>query len=329
MQKHRLIDKTTARRDAEAALTLADPDLPTVCARIIAGYTPNPPTAIWPQVRQFTIDSTVAMKPRTHANARRTMTMIALFSTWAVTVTGCPVTPQRIFTQSHLDRYLRVGLASHSETYRFDVSRNIAKVAEVLTGVRLNKLVRPRQTEAVAPHSTDDIARLVSWANTLSTPYKRHNARVLLALAGGAGFTAQQIMDAQVEDIEFTDRGAFATAHEPYERQVPVRTSWVRTLTEGIGTRTSGNAFRAYRLEEYPPHQLQQFISHNLGEVRPSVARLRSGWIVSLINAGLPLDVLLEVTGFTTPGSLRPYLRYARTRPAVDWHAHIVGEASA
>jgi hypothetical protein len=74
---------------------------------------------------------------------------------------------------------------------------------------------------------------------------------------------------------------------------------------------------------------LQQFLSRNRGELRPSVARLRVGWLVSLLNAGLPLDVLLDVAGFTTPSSLRPYLRYARAHTTTDWLSHITGEASA
>ncbi|MEO7545155.1 MAG: hypothetical protein ABIT21_02495, partial [Terrimesophilobacter sp.] len=78
---------------------------------------------------------------------------------------------------------------------------------------------------------------------------------------------------------------------------------------------------------EYPPHELQQFIGRNRGELRPSVARLRSGWIVALLNANLPLDVLLDVTGFTTPGSLRPYLQYSRKHSATDWLTQITGEA--
>ena len=151
----------------------------------------------------------------------------------------------------------------------------------------------------------------------------------MLALAAGAGLTAQQIMDAQVEDIEFIDGRAVVTIHEPHERRVPVRASWTQTLSSALGERTSGNVFHAYRLGEYPPHQLQQFLTHNRGELRPSVARLRSGWIVSLLNANLPLDVLLGVTGFTTPASLRPYLRHARAHKATDWLARITGEVSA
>lgn len=329
MENNRLINNTSDRAAIEAALMLADPELPAMCARIIAGYTPNPPTAIWPQVRQFTIDCTIAMRPRTHANARRTMTMIGLFSAWVVTATGCPVTPARIFTQAHLNRYVNVGLAQHSVIYRFDVSRTIARVAETVAGVHLAKRPTPPAANAVAPHSTDDIARLHSWSNTLSTPLKRQNARALLALAAGAGLTAQQIMDAQVGDVELTDGRAFVTLREPIERRVPVRASWVQSLSRAIDGRTAGDIFHAYRLDEYPPHQLQQFLTKNRGELRPSVARLRSGWIVSLINANLPVDVLLEVTGFTTPASLYPYLRHTQAHSTTDWLARITGEVNA
>lgn len=328
-KNNRLINKTAARTAMEATLLLADPELPPVYARIIAGYTPNPPTAIWPQVRQFTIECTVAMKPRTHSNARRLMTMIGLFSTWVVTTSGCPVAPERVFTQAHLNGYINVGLGTRSVAYRFDVSRTIARVAETVAGVQLAKLATPRQADAVAPHTTDDMARLYSWSNTLSTPLKRQNARALLALAAGAGLTANQIMDAQVNDVEFIDGRAFVTLHEPTERRVPVRAAWVQSLSHAIGGRTSGDVFHAYRLDEYPPHQLQQFLTHNRGELRPSVARLRSGWIVSLINANMPVDVLLSVTGFTTPASLRPYLRHAKTHSAADWLGRITGEVSA
>jgi len=329
VENNRLIDKAQFRSDAEADLAFANPDLPAVCVRIISGYSPNPPTAIWPQVQQFTIDCAIAMKPRTPANARRLMTMIALFSTWVVTVTGCPVRADRIFTQSHLDRFVKGKLSGHSVAYRFDVSRMLAKIGQTLTNSNLTQLPTPKQSEAVPPHTFDDIARLYSWANTLSTPLKRQNARSLLALSAGAGLTSQQIMDAQIGDIDLVEGRAFVTVREPRERRVPLRASWVPTLTRAIGSRTSGDVFRAYRLEEYPPNQLQQFLSLNRGELRPSVARLRSGWIVSLINADLPVAVLLKVTGFATPGSLRPYLRYAALNDDTAWLARITGEARA
>jgi len=329
MDQHRVTNKNLFRTEAEATLALANPDLPVACVRIISGYTPNPPTAIWPQVRHFTIECVIAMKPGTPANARRLMTMIALFSTWAVTVTGCPVAPERIFTQSHLDRFVNGKLSNRSKAYRFDVSRVLAKVGHTVAGSKFTQLPTPKQGAAVPPHTADDIARLYSWANTLSTPLKRQNARGMLALSAGAGLTSQQVMEVQVGDVELVDGRAFVTVREPGERRIPVRASWVSTLSLSVGSRTSGDLFQAYRLDEYPPNQLQQFLSKNRGELRPSVARLRSGWIVTLIDADIPLPILLKVTGFTTPASIRPYLRYATVNNDLHWLTQITGEAGA
>jgi integrase len=222
-----------------------------------------------------------------------------------------------------------VRLASHSVVYRFDVSRQLAKVAHTVASIRLSSQRTPAQANAVQPHSVAERASFVSWARTLSTPHKRHNAQALLALAAGAGLTAQQIMNAQVGDVEFDEGRAFVTVREHQVRRIPVRRAWVSTLTQAIGTRTSGDAFRGFRSDEYPPYKLQQFLTRNRGEFRPSVARLRSGWLVELIDANLPMDVLLAVTGFTTPSSLRPYLRYTQSHNHADWLTTITGEASA
>lgn len=329
MQRNRLIDNVNNQPSAALQPAFALDGVPPVCAGIITRYRPNPPTAIWPQVRHLTIECALAMNPQTHANARRLMSMISLFCTWVVTTTGCPPTVERVFAQAHLDRYLRTRLGSHSESYRFDVSRALASIAETTLGTRLRQQPTPPAGEAVRPHSAAERAVFVSWAKTLSTPLKRANAHTLLALAGGAGLTSQQIMDATVEDIDFEDSRAFVTVHQPRYRRIPVRRAWLRTLTAGFGTRSTGMAFRGYRLEEYPPNQLHQFLTRTRGELRPSVSRLRAGWIVELLNANLPLDVLLATTGFTTPASLRPYVVYAHRNNLTDWTSSITGEVSA
>lgn len=326
MEKSRLIDNRHPELEHLRAL---DPELPDHCWHIITGYSPNQPSSAWLLVRDFVIECVVAMHPRTYANARRLMTMTALYVTWVWTATGCELTAARVFNDTHLRRYLAVRLAKHSDMYRFDTARQLSTMAELLTGAHLARLATPYQAEAVAPHTRDDIARLRSWANTLSTPFKRQNARALLALAAGAGLTSQQIVDAQVEDVEFADGRAFVSIRERQGSRVPMRAAWVRMLNEAIGTRRTGDIFQAYRFEEYPPNQLHQFLTRNRGELRPSVSRLRSGWIVALINANLPIDVLLDVAGFTTPHSLRPYLRYARSNSTAEWLPAITGEISA
>lgn len=101
-------------------------------------------------------------------------------------------------------------------------------------------------------------------------------------------------------------------------RRVAVHSRWAKTLTTSVGDPKEGDLFHAYRLEEYTPSGLQRFLSDNPGQLRASAARLRSGWIVDQINAGLPMPVLLEITGFTTLQSLQPYLQHCTPHHAAD-----------
>ena len=133
-------------------------------------------------------------------------------------------------------------------------------------------------------------------------------------------------MDVQIQDVEFVDGRAFVNVRGTRTRSVPVQKKWVRTLTASIGQRTHGDLFHAYRFEEYKPNGLQSFLSDNPGPIRASSARLRSGWIVDQIDSGLPLTVLLEITGFASLQSLQPYLEHCHPHHAADHLARITGE---
>ena len=328
MQKNlRVIDKDpNHQNDAIDALRAFDPELPDVCWRILTGYAPNQPTSAWPAVRAFVIECVISMKPRTHANARRLMTMTALYVTWVWAVTGCDLTTDRVFRDTMVRRYLAERLAKHSSTYRYDTVRQLSGLATALSRENIRRLHTPPRGPRVRPYTPAEVANLYAWANTLSTPLKRQNARGLLGLAGGAGLTALELMDARVQDVEFLDGRVFVNVRGDRPRRVPVRANWARTLSKSIGTRTSGNVFHAYRLKEYPPHELQRFLSDHPCAPRPSAARLHSGWIVTQLEAGLPVDVLLEVTGFTSMQSFQPYRRYARKARINDYFGRIIGE---
>ena len=331
MPNRRLINTTTPTADAVTdavieALRALDPDLPDRLWKVITGYSPNRTNSDWPQVRPFVIECVLRMKPRSFSNARRLMTMTALYVSWAWAVTGCDLTGERVFVDALVHRYLASKLKKHSAMYRFDTARQLSAISETLTGKPTSRLRTPFQSPRVAPYSSAQVASLYSWANTLSTPLKRQNARALLGLAGGAGLTAQDLMDVQVEDIEFRDGRVFVNVHGDRPRRVPVRANWARTLTKSVGDRASGNMVSGYRLEEYPPNALQQFLSDNPCTPRPSAARLHSGWVVTQLDAGLPLQILLEITGFTSVQSFQHYLKYTREHRLNDHLGRIIGE---
>ena len=324
MQKNRLIDNTLcSEREALRAL---DPDLTDQLLGIITRYTPNPRNSAWTSVRRFVLECVISMKPRTVPTTRRLLSMTALYAMWVWTVSGTTLEPARVFRDTFVRRYLAEAMATRSEIYRYDLTRQLSTIAEALSLERIPRLRTPFQSPRVQPFTADELATLYSWANTLSTPLKRQNARALLGLAGGAGLTALELMSVQVEDVQFDNGRAFVTVNGSASRRVPVRAMWVKTLSLSIGTRTSGNVFHAYRLEEYPPNQLQRFLSDNPCKPRPSAARFHAGWVVTQIEAGLPLQILLDIAGFSSAQSLQPYLKYAKTHGIDDCIARITGE---
>lgn len=326
MPNRRLINSPDNSDEHLGELRALDPELADRLWDVITGYRPNRANSDWATVRPFVIECVLRMHPRTFSTARRLMTMTALYVSWAWTVSGCELVGERVFVDSLVHRYLSSRLSAHSAMYRFDTARQLSTISEVLTGEPTRRLHTPFQSPRVRPYSPNEEATLYAWANTLSTPLKRQNARALLGLAGGAGLTAQELMDVQVEDIDFSDGRIFVNLHGDRPRTVPVRAAWARTLAKAVDTRTSGRVFRGYRLNEYPPRALQRFLSDHPCTPRPSAARLHSGWVVAQIDAGLPLTVLLEVTGFSSAQTLQPYLHHTREHRLDDFIGRIIGE---
>lgn len=316
MQKDRSSDITTIRPDTSAhsidTLRALDPELPDFAWHIITGYSPISAGPGWLVVRELVIQAVLSVRPRTHVNTRRLMTMTGLFATWVWTRTGTEPVAHRIFTNTNVHRYLHDRLGTHSAEYRFDTARQLSAIAEALLGTVVDRLPTPRQSGRIAPYTPSDIAVLHSWASNQSTDLSRSNARALLGLAGGAGLTAQELMAAHVEDLDNDGRYLFIDVRGTQARRVPVLHKWAKTLKLAVGDRVSGPIFRGFRLHEYPPRILQTFISDHPCRVRPSARRLNNTWIVTQLDAGIPLQLLLELTGHTTTQAIRPYLQYAR-----------------
>ena len=307
-------------------LRAADPGLPDLAWHIITEYRPRLSETQWSAVREFVIITVLITKPRTHENTRRLMTMTTLYVAWVWTVTGCELTPERVFTNHMVRRYLADSLHHHSEVYRFDTVRQIATIAASCGCPEIDRLVTPNQSKRTAPHTPSEIATMHSWAASLPTDLTRQNGRALLGLAGGAGLNAAELMQVQVPDVEFVDGRLFVTVRGASTRRVPVLAGWAKTLAKSIGSRTTGNVFHAYRWPEYPPRALQAFLSDYPCQVRPSASRLHSSWIVTQLNAALPLDILMEISGFTSAQSFQPYLPFTTRHQLNEFIGRIVGE---
>ena len=324
-RKHRLNDKDFNSSFSVAHLRHLDPDLPDMLWRVITNYRPMVPSGQWEASREFVVTTVLAMKPRTYENTRRMMSMTARFVAWTWTVSGCAMRPEKVFTDAHARRFVANELRTRSHIYQWGVARQLSAISKTLNGIELSRPAFGSRNCRTAPYSHADIATMSSWANALPTAHKRRNAAAILALAGGAGLSAAEIMDTRIEDVETHDGLMFVTVRGTSPRRIPVLRIWIRTLTRAIAGRTAGLLFVGYRLEEYPPRALQTFLTDNRCPVRPSANRLRCNFVVTLLDAQLPMQVIMEVGGFTSAQGLNPYLPFATAPRVDDFIARLVG----
>lgn len=72
----------------------------------------------------------------------------------------------------------------------------------------------------------------------------------------------------------------------------------------GVGVGDDESVFRGWRLDEYRPRAIRSFLTEHPSRVRATVSRLRAPWIFTQIDNGLPLPVLMTISGFTATASL-------------------------
>jgi integrase len=311
-----------------AALRDLDPTLPDWVWNTIIAFRPNLPSTQWEATREFVVSCVVSMKPRTFDSTRRLLTMTARFVAWVWTRAGDPLTIERVFVENYRRLYLTEKLGKHSEIYRWGVQRQLTAIAESATPKR-RPLTRIDFSKAhSAPYTTQELAHLSSWANTLTTPLKRRNAWALLGACGGAGLSAAELIAAQVEDFTVQDDVMYIAIRGDRARAVPVLQQWKRTLARSIEGRSTGDLFHGVRLVEYAPRVLQTFISEHPCHPRANAARLSCGWLVAQINAGTPLPLLLSLAGLSSVTSLQRYISHAEPRTLANHLAVVVGSAA-
>lgn len=308
-----------------------DPDMPPYAMRIIANFTPWSISAgQWHQVRHFVAETTVQMRPHTPDAARRVMNITAGFVAWAWKLKNCSLTVDDVFTAKLVARYMRTDerMTRASAGRRFDVSRQLAKVAQTLgNDLTVARTAAPKPGNTGRVFSDREIAAMHSWAISGSTAHKRRNACAILALAAGVGFTAAEVAAARVEHVRMDGDLMLVDAVGRRARTVPILASWRGTLERAIDGRRGGLLFTGYRLDEYPPRAIQSFLTDNPATVRPGIRDLRRGWIVTQINAGIPLTIVARVGGFNSLGALEIYLGY--TDQATDPAEHFQAIANA
>jgi hypothetical protein len=242
-------------------------------------------------------------------------------------------------SRESIERFITVGCSGVGRATRANYRSKLLRLRECLLGgdCRTGTPDKLAGAPASRPYTGAEQAALWAWANGQPTADLRHGLKTLLALGLGCGLESREIIPLRATDVRTgpTAPGSFnggANADAPVgaadqvmvavrgrrARLVVCRHAWERVLGDQaehalrIGGEPGGYLFRANAAVR-GGNIVTNFLAraHAAPGVPPlKTARLRATWLVGLIEAGVPLTVIVSAAGLDTLHSLTRLLPF-------------------
>jgi Phage integrase family len=273
---------------------------------------------VTPFVRAVVLD----YAPRTRGVARHYLTSVAKLAEWSWQTVGLDLNAEDVFRHDHVERFVHENMKLVSDTYRAQTAQRLNRLVVHFNGATaLDPSLRTPRAESVASiYKESQLTNFVSAAIRRTTNQRRVNGHVLLGLGRGAGARTEEIAELFIRDIEDDGDNITVNFTGKFPRSVPVHHAWVRTLRTGIDGRDGSElAFIGYRRPAYRARVVHQFHLDDRSDDTPQAHILRATWIVGLLEAGVRLDLLMNLAGFTSPTSLAAYVRAMRKPDVSAW----------
>ncbi|TFC86909.1 hypothetical protein E3T24_05890 [Cryobacterium sp. TmT2-59] len=315
--RHPTIRRSPVRRSALRRPGMSAVSPPAV-QRVIDNYVAKIPAAHWTEIETFVRASVTSLGLQTRGVARNYLAATAKFAHWLWQTAAANLDPAAAFRPALIRRFVHEVMPARAETYQQQTAQRLNTLVAHFTAATPDRQTRKNPASA-HPYASRDLITFRSSAARRTNVERRMNAHVLLALGAGAGMRAEEIALARISDVTTDGDELLVSVRGNHPRTVPLRVEWRRALATGINGREPGEwLFAGYRLPEYPARVIHQFGIDAPDEPTPSATRLRATWIVRHLNAGLRLDILLELAGLATPTSLAPYVQAMTPYDMVD-----------
>ncbi|OLT17498.1 hypothetical protein BJF80_16920 [Serinicoccus sp. CUA-874] len=302
------------------------PDPPDVNRAIhdrIQGYRPQAksiPADEWMEVADFTREAVRIAQPSTPGVATTELKVVAQFANWC-RGQSLPLDPETILTPAWVNEYdrqkLRGSLARKDERARL---RRIAVAAtrKAPWGPVPDAV---RRSPMLPPYSDVELALLATLADGQPTSRVRDAAAAILALGLGCGFRSREIIYSRAGDIEPGPDFVTVTTYGEAPRRVPVLPRYAPLLRK-LSTRSPDA--RLVPGGDRLDNVMKKF--RKVGGITIQPTRMRTTWLVDVLNAGVTVPELLVVSGMSTTHSLLRYAEFLDRRPDVDLYRALGGD---
>jgi integrase len=278
-------------------------------------YVPEMNPKYWAVIRDFV----VAAVDRVHTSISYPTPVIsrnvADFTLWCWSHAGLPLDDE-VFDRATIGHYIATGCPQLTPAARGNRRSLLLRVSEALGVAKVNRLRPLPPSDPTAPYRHAELVSVISWARGQSTPDRRRNGHILLALGLGAGLSAQEIIELRRKDVTRDEQGTTISVPGPRPRVVPVLREWEDAL-DGPG-QDDDFVFRSGRTMAYT-NAISNFVARGPRHgIRPQSQRMRTTWLIRQLDAGTPVAVLAEVAGVDSLEAFTRYMKFTARVPRVD-----------
>lgn len=266
----------------------------------------------WATIRPIVLELAGRLPPTSDAVLRSRIWMITRYVDWAHHDRGIPLHRDRLLDPDVVDHWLHTnGAAEATNRSARWVLRQVGLHATRAAWTPNTRLGRSPVPAPYTPAEIDNLWRVVDRQQT-DRLHRIAAAIVTLGLAAGAD--GRMLPYITADDFTFDRDHATVRLPRP-DRQVPIHPRWtprVRRIVHGL--QPGDLVACSQMLLNSELTNINRSGRHTRVAIR--CARLRSTYIVELLERQLPLQVILHATGITTAARLAEHLPY--TTPLSD-----------
>ena len=294
---------------------------------VVAGlmrYVPQIPKRDWAAIREFVLDAVAIAADGTTVRPDRALMIVTPFARWAISLQGLPQEASAVFNMSVIEAYCDSLTISDGSvaTYR-SILRSVADRVAPAESTGPTRSYSRRQIQD--PYNETELQRYRSWANGQPTATKTRQAKLLLSCGAGAGLRPIEITALRPQDLTIIESGITIHVDSTPPREVTILAEWEDMLLEAVsGIAPSAVAWGDTPIVSKNKNLVSNFAEHSAGAA-PVASRLRTYWLVNLLNRRVHLEVIMLAAGFKRFDNLPQILKFTDKPGAQDARAQLRG----
>ncbi|RKW76869.1 hypothetical protein D9B87_07975 [Corynebacterium diphtheriae] len=282
----------------------------------------------WSQVQDYVVNVTVQqVVPTVTSREALRVAMLAIART-AVTALelGRPLTHEDVFDPDVIEYSVNTDSVS-------DRVKGTRRSVLISLGQTLNSQwpfsdthIRYGYKAPDEPYTEAEVRQLRFWANSHSTDYQRDNARLLLGLGLGAGLRMCEMATLHAREVT-TESGFVTVTASGFRgagaRRVPIRAEWEEEVAELIANLDLDHLALFPNRQQATTASVAAIISRvgKPATVQLDSRRLRTTWVVTLMNEQVPESVVATAAGLA---SLQHYKKWLSPRTVSEETARVL-----